>query len=318
MKSIFGDWLRSLDSTLESEASLADLIQHNASAGSIREFLVKGLLERFLPAIVKVETGKVIDAEGGMSKQIDIILFDSRVTCLRCPDGSGIFPVEGVLAAIAVKTRLGSNSDVVNALDNCHSVIERIATGDATFHDAIEKKINDQIREERLTRLEAYIQVMNCAFPPTYVFAINDGISASGLAEAIDTWFQRSKDFVEIVPGIPRMVIAGHRIAVAHDGISKFNPPKNVVDAAFEQNGACGRILAVVWPQVEHRWSWLASHILLSISYRLGIRHDFLQARYMIDRYLPLGEVFEIENQRAGEAQHLLWNGHFPHFERAR
>ena len=64
MNSLFGNWFRQLDVALESESLLANLYHHNATAGSVREFLVKALLQRFLPAVVTIESGKVIDDKG--------------------------------------------------------------------------------------------------------------------------------------------------------------------------------------------------------------------------------------------------------------
>ena len=129
MENVFGRWLHGLDKVLKAESELVGEFQHNPTVGGIREFLVKNILERILPRSVTVETGKVIDHRGGISKQIDIILFDSRVPCLRSPGGPGLFPVEGVFATIEVKTCLRSQKDVVDALDNCFSVISLAATG---------------------------------------------------------------------------------------------------------------------------------------------------------------------------------------------
>lgn len=314
MNSLFGNWFRQLDVALESESLLANLYQHNATAGSVREFLVEALLQRFLPSVVTIESGKVIDDKGGMSKQVDIILFDSRVPCLRSLAGVGLFPIEGVLATIEVKTSLASSDAVVESLENCLSVMARTATGDAYFKDAIESTVREVIDREGLAPLEAYIMVAHCAFPPHYVFAINDGLSAAGLCDVIDTWFHRPKNFIETVPAIPRMILAGHRVAVANDGISKITAAPTVQAAAIESFGPGGRVLMGIWPQVTHRWSVLATHLLLSLSYRLGIVHDFLQARYSIDKYLPSAECFEVERLHEAEVEHVLWNGRFPGF----
>ena len=314
MNSLFGNWFRQLDVALESESLLANLYHHNATAGSVREFLVKALLQRFLPAVVTIESGKVIDDKGGMSKQIDIILFDSRVPCLRSLAGLGLFPIEGVLATIEVKTSLASSDAVVESLENCLSLSALTATRDAHFHDAIHRKVQEVIDREGLPPLEAYIMVAHCAFPPHYVFAINDGLSASGLCDVIDKWFHRSKSFIETVPAIPRMILAGHRVAIANDGISKITMAQTVQAEAVENFGPGVRVLMGIWPQVTHRWSFLATHLLLSVSHRLGIVHDYLQARYAIDKYLPSPECFENERLHEAEVDHVLWNGQFPEF----
>lgn len=314
LKNMFGNWLRLLDESLEIESRLADLYRHNATAGSVREFLIKGLLERFLPSIVTVETGKVIDSYGGMSKQIDIILFDSRVPCLRSTAGIGMFPVEGVLGTIAVKTSLSSKDDVIDALENCLSVIALTGTGDADFDQAVQRKVSGIVQEQKLSHLEAYIRAVHFALPPTYVFAIRGGLSASGLCDAVDAWFHRSKDFQEIVPAVPRMILAGHQVGFVHDGINTISPPAETQEAAIQECGPGGRVLMAIWPYVQHRWSFLASHVLQSVSYRLGIANDYLQARYAIDRYMPAKECFEAERLQDVDVDHVLWNGEFPRF----
>jgi hypothetical protein len=312
VKSVFANWLRHLDAAMEQESALCDLYQHHATAGKVREFLVHGLLRRFLPAIVSIETGKVIDFHGTLSKQVDILLFDARVPCLRGPDGTGLFPVEGVLAAIEVKTRIHSADDLVCALENCHSVSALQATGDWDFQNAIERKIGEHIARENMSRLDAYVLAMNCAFPATYVFALQDGLSDEGLCDAIDQWFHRPRapNLKETTPAIPRMIVAGHRVAVANDRIARFPTSAEAHEHAVQLFGPTGEVLAGIWPRVEHRWSWLASHLLLSLTYRLGITHDYLGARYRIDRYLPFDECFQLENQEGVMVQHVLWKGY--------
>ena len=57
---------------------LAREVSHPSLSGEAREFALRNLLEK-LPKRVGIETGIVIDAHGGESKQIDVIIYDRTV-----------------------------------------------------------------------------------------------------------------------------------------------------------------------------------------------------------------------------------------------
>ncbi len=149
---------------------------------------------------------------------------------------------------------------------------------------------------------------------PTYVIAIEEQLSADGITDAVDQWFHRSKDFLEIVPAIPRLLIAGCHIAFANDGLKSFTFPQFVIDEAAGLYGPTGRVLAIVWPNVLHRWACLATDLLLNVSKRLGISHDYIGSNFNIERYLPGNEAMEFERLSDPDIHHILWDGRFPFF----
>jgi hypothetical protein len=87
---VLAHWFDGLEDILETESKLSGLLDHNPTIGQAREFLVKRLLKTLLPAAVHISSGKVIDHQGRQSKQIDIVLYDSRFPMLNL-DGGGLF-----------------------------------------------------------------------------------------------------------------------------------------------------------------------------------------------------------------------------------
>jgi len=69
------DWFDRLETVLEAESRLSGLLAHGTTIGTAREFVVTRILRTILPPAVHIGNGKVIDANGKYSKQIDIIVY---------------------------------------------------------------------------------------------------------------------------------------------------------------------------------------------------------------------------------------------------
>lgn len=85
--------------------------QHKSTKGTAREKIVHHFLAEYLPESIELGTGEIVDTFGNRSSQTDLIIFDR----LRCPkifqtEDLRIYPVEGVLAAIEVKTKLDKST----------------------------------------------------------------------------------------------------------------------------------------------------------------------------------------------------------------
>ncbi|MFC1483855.1 DUF6602 domain-containing protein [Candidatus Neomarinimicrobiota bacterium] len=120
--SVFDEWSKYIVGVLKSESDLAgSLMRHGGELGDAREALIKGVLSRILPSIYDIGTGEIIDSENNYSKQVDIVISRSDSPTLTLPSGSRVFLIESVLAAIEVKSRIGS-TNLRDALDNCASV----------------------------------------------------------------------------------------------------------------------------------------------------------------------------------------------------
>lgn len=103
---------------------IAREIKHNQTAGEAREYAVKSLLQKYLPERVAVDRGFVIDANGGESKQIDVVIYDKTVGTRFELSGASYFPCESVIAVGEVKSDINSEKNLKDALGKIKSVKE--------------------------------------------------------------------------------------------------------------------------------------------------------------------------------------------------
>jgi hypothetical protein len=86
-------------------------IDHSALVGTIREILIEKLLEPVLSPDVKFGKGKIIDAYGNLSSEIDIIVYYPKILPPILYDSkTGVFPLESCLYSIEVKSILSSST----------------------------------------------------------------------------------------------------------------------------------------------------------------------------------------------------------------
>ena len=85
-------------------SSKIDEISHPTTKGSETELNWIGLLRTYLPERYTVDSGFVVDHEGNISDQIDIIIYDRHFTPFIFKGESVVFiPAEGVYATFEVK-----------------------------------------------------------------------------------------------------------------------------------------------------------------------------------------------------------------------
>lgn len=83
------------------------ITKHNATTGALAEAVLREFLQEHLPRGVSVEEGFIIDAKGGLSKQCDIIIYDSHHYAPFYRAGQVVvLPAEAVIAVIEVKTSI--------------------------------------------------------------------------------------------------------------------------------------------------------------------------------------------------------------------
>lgn len=101
---------------------LSSQISHGPTTGFARELVLKELLSQYLPAKVSVGSGIVIDSEGRMSKEVDLVIYDSLNTpfILNYSD-KVLIPIECVYAVIEVKSSL-RKSEIMSAGENIKSI----------------------------------------------------------------------------------------------------------------------------------------------------------------------------------------------------
>lgn len=110
------------------------LLTHPGELGTAREQIIREFLGAYLPKRFEVSTGFAFDCTGRVSKQLDIVIFDSQM-CPRfeTPGGKFLFPCEAIVAVGQIKSSLTSRQKFREALDNLSSVkaLDRSANGTA-------------------------------------------------------------------------------------------------------------------------------------------------------------------------------------------
>ena len=83
---------------------------HSGLKGTAFENTVKSFLRAYLPEKLNVCSGQLIDAEGRISKQLDVIIYDAHGTPILKQTGDlQVIPVECAYSVIEVKAHLSRN-----------------------------------------------------------------------------------------------------------------------------------------------------------------------------------------------------------------
>ena len=64
--------VKALDEEVQTKLKLAKAITHPGESGRARENIIAEFLRKLVPQSIGIDTGFVIDSQGGISKQIDI------------------------------------------------------------------------------------------------------------------------------------------------------------------------------------------------------------------------------------------------------
>lgn len=82
-------------------------VRHPGLKGTAFEEVVRTFLRAYLPQALDISTGVLVDANGGHSRQLDVIISDAAKTPIFYRSGdTRVIPVEGAYAAIEVKAHL--------------------------------------------------------------------------------------------------------------------------------------------------------------------------------------------------------------------
>ena len=100
---------------------IRDSIPHSAEIGSSIEKRIRSALQEVLPGKIGVSDGFVIDSDGEVSKQMDIVLYDKLGTpIISSSEGARVFPVEATYACGEIKTQLDA-STLQDTFEKCSS-----------------------------------------------------------------------------------------------------------------------------------------------------------------------------------------------------
>jgi len=101
---------------------LTGLPSHPGIVGTCRENVLKDFLSAYLPSRFRIESGIVIDALGGRSKQMDVVIYEANYTpVFEIAGRQRFYPCETVVAVGQVKTDVGSRAVMQECLDNISS-----------------------------------------------------------------------------------------------------------------------------------------------------------------------------------------------------
>lgn len=181
------------------------LLKHPGELGTAREQIIRDFLAAHLPNRFEVSTGFVFDCRGNVSRQLDIVVFDSAI-CPRfeVPGGKFLFPCEAVVAVGQVKSSLTSRNDFRSAVDSLASVkaLDRSGNG----------KAFDPLHREFLSPRENHLHQVF-----TFLFITGDALAPETIAQSIH------EDAFEIpVEHLPNIVLALEKYLVTYccdDGV---------------------------------------------------------------------------------------------------
>jgi hypothetical protein len=122
---------RAMHNEVVQELALTTRIGHPGEGGRAREEIMRRFLRRFIPRGLGVDTGFVIDALGGISRQVDIVIYRDNYHPILEIGGLKHFFVESVVAAIENKASITNRETLQEALENVRSVksLDRSAGG---------------------------------------------------------------------------------------------------------------------------------------------------------------------------------------------
>ncbi len=121
MKYRFLDAISSTSKVLEAGFESSVMINHNASKGAVREYVVSKCISPFLPMAYGVAGGECFDYLGNYSRQMDIVIYDKLYSyVIPFADNFYQFPYESVYGAIEIKSNL-TGGELQKALENVRS-----------------------------------------------------------------------------------------------------------------------------------------------------------------------------------------------------
>jgi len=96
---------------IEADFDFSATIDHKCSKGTFRELILKNFLRPFLPGCYGVSGGQAFDTIGNISKQLDVVIYDSLFSYVApYMDDFIYFPCESVYGNIEIKSNLNKQS----------------------------------------------------------------------------------------------------------------------------------------------------------------------------------------------------------------
>jgi hypothetical protein len=170
-------------------ANASSSIRNPLLRGRLREIVVTELVQPFLTPHTKVATGTIIDHHGNQSNQIDVILYDERITPpVLLSAAEGIIPCHSVLATIDVKSSL-NKTELHKAVENARSVKllkydydSLPLSSERGFEVVFWKRLIKLVEHESL-REQIGHHLLDVSSPACFVFAFSSDLSKKATIE---------------------------------------------------------------------------------------------------------------------------------------
>jgi hypothetical protein len=301
----FQQWFDHAEIALSHEANQAGLLQQSSLVGSAREFLIHRVLRSILPPVVHIGSGRVIDMKRNASRQIDIVIYDPRFPILEIQSGIGMYPIEGVIATVEVKSTLTAKS-LDEALENTSSLLQ-LTPGleDGSPWMSLAKTYH---KSNGLSKDAAMLKAGFEFMPATYIYAFNSKMGGNALANSVDRWF-KSKGNPAMADGycavLPRIIVAGHSLGLLSDGLINLDPGDDVIAKWIKNGNPRPKHMMSFWDNTR-RFGWFMTHAIHTVCSRLGLSHALSGAKYGVDQYLSIDEYYQ-NDLKGKNGQHCLW-----------
>ena len=146
-------------------------ISHTGLKGKLREIVIRDLLRPLFPSDIGLGTGEIITTTNQHSQQQDVVVFDRSIVPPILLEGTtGVFPIESVIYAIEIKSRLTaaelrSSIDSARQLDSLHYMTGEYDTADTPIESISMRLIpailafNSDLSESGNTELERFKEI---------------------------------------------------------------------------------------------------------------------------------------------------------------
>lgn len=129
-----------LQEKLEASLKAGQVIGHAGAKGEATEIDWRGMLKSYLPSRYQIQKAFVVDANGVVSDEIDVVIFDRYYSPLLFTHGGAVYvPSESVYAVLEIKPNLskqvieyaGKKADSVRRLRRTSAPVPQMAGGTA-------------------------------------------------------------------------------------------------------------------------------------------------------------------------------------------
>ncbi len=206
------EWTQFISNCLKSETELLGIqARHDLYEDTARATFIRVVLEQFLPSSFAIGSGRVIDALGNSSSELDIVIYRRDFPQLNLPGSANVFLYESVLATIEVKTKLVRKT-FFEAMDNCASMgglnpaVNPVAIRKLALRNKLALNENNEYMHEDPLKTARFNLIGR---PPSFVYAFSGyQTSLKQLKENIDLWIdhRRKKNLNYEMKSFPSMI----------------------------------------------------------------------------------------------------------------